>query len=147
MQIYHSSQANAASDFRFAASFLFYGLSLNIGSFGLNIYLTQLIFGTVEIPANVACLTMIQRFGRRICQASFLFLGGVSCLVATAVPRGNHINCLMFSYTFFLFISIFLFAKHICFIPTSPTCGCDSHCYDGKIFCYCCLQYSLCLYS
>uniref|UniRef100_A0A3B5QJD9 Solute carrier family 22 member 13b n=1 Tax=Xiphophorus maculatus TaxID=8083 RepID=A0A3B5QJD9_XIPMA len=71
----------------FAASFLFYGLSLNIGSFGLNIYLTQLIFGTVEIPANVACLTMIQRFGRRICQAGFLFLGGVSCLVATAVPR------------------------------------------------------------
>uniref|UniRef100_A0A3B3Y2M5 Major facilitator superfamily (MFS) profile domain-containing protein n=1 Tax=Poecilia mexicana TaxID=48701 RepID=A0A3B3Y2M5_9TELE len=75
----------------FAASFLFYGLSLNIGSFGLNIYLTQLIFGAVEIPANVACLTMIQRFGRRICQAGFLFLGGVSCLVATAVPRGNHI--------------------------------------------------------
>ncbi|XP_032408114.1 solute carrier family 22 member 13-like [Xiphophorus hellerii] len=71
----------------FAASFLFNGLSLNIGSFGLNIYLTQLIFGTVEIPANVACLTMIQRFGRRICQAGFLFLGGVSCLVATAVPR------------------------------------------------------------
>uniref|UniRef100_A0A087Y6F0 Major facilitator superfamily (MFS) profile domain-containing protein n=1 Tax=Poecilia formosa TaxID=48698 RepID=A0A087Y6F0_POEFO len=71
----------------FAASFLFYGLSLNIGSFGLNIYLTQLIFGAVEIPANVACLTMIQRFGRRICQAGFLFLGGVSCLVATAVPR------------------------------------------------------------
>uniref|UniRef100_A0A3P9QBS3 Solute carrier family 22 member 13b n=1 Tax=Poecilia reticulata TaxID=8081 RepID=A0A3P9QBS3_POERE len=71
----------------FASSFLFYGLSLNIGSFGLNIYLTQLIFGTVEIPANVACLTMIQRFGRRICQAGFLFLGGISCLVATAVPR------------------------------------------------------------
>uniref|UniRef100_A0A3B3Y2F6 Major facilitator superfamily (MFS) profile domain-containing protein n=1 Tax=Poecilia mexicana TaxID=48701 RepID=A0A3B3Y2F6_9TELE len=88
----NDSQANGASDFRFAASFLFYGLSLNIGSFGLNIYLTQLIFGAVEIPANVACLTMIQRFGRRICQAGFLFLGGVSCLVATAVPRGNHIS-------------------------------------------------------
>ncbi|XP_054893855.1 solute carrier family 22 member 13-like [Poeciliopsis prolifica] len=71
----------------FAASFLFYGLGLNIESFGLNIYLTQLIFGAVEIPANMACLTMIQSFGRRICQAGFLFLGGVSCLVATAVPR------------------------------------------------------------
>uniref|UniRef100_A0A3B3UQE5 Major facilitator superfamily (MFS) profile domain-containing protein n=1 Tax=Poecilia latipinna TaxID=48699 RepID=A0A3B3UQE5_9TELE len=80
--------------FIYHTSFLFYGLSLNIGSFGLNIYLTQLIFGAVEIPANVACLTMIQRFGRRICQAGFLFLGGVSCLVATAVPRGNHISCL-----------------------------------------------------
>ncbi|KAM4544124.1 solute carrier family 22 member 13-like [Fundulus diaphanus] len=71
----------------FAASFLFYGLSLNIGSFGLNIYLTQLIFGFIEIPANLVGLTLIQRFGRRMCQAGFLFFGGVSCLVATAVPK------------------------------------------------------------
>ncbi|KAM4719090.1 solute carrier family 22 member 13-like [Anableps anableps] len=72
---------------KFAASFLFYGLSLNIGSFSLNIYLTQLIFGAVEIPANVAALTLIQHLGRRICEAGFLFFGGVSCLVATVVPR------------------------------------------------------------
>ncbi|XP_012735594.2 solute carrier family 22 member 13 [Fundulus heteroclitus] len=71
----------------FAASFLFYGLSLNIGSFGLNIYLTQLIFGFIEIPANLVGLTLIQRFGRRMCQAGFLFFGGVSCLVATSVPK------------------------------------------------------------
>ncbi|XP_015255164.1 PREDICTED: solute carrier family 22 member 13-like [Cyprinodon variegatus] len=71
----------------FAATILFYGLSLNIGSFGLNIYLTQLIFGFIEIPANLAGLTLIQRFGRRICQAGFLFFGGASCLVAIAVPK------------------------------------------------------------
>ncbi|XP_015248626.1 PREDICTED: solute carrier family 22 member 13-like [Cyprinodon variegatus] len=71
----------------FAASFLFYGLSLNIGSFGLNIYLTQLIFGFVEIPANLTGLTLIQRYGRKMCEAGFLFFGGASCLVATAVPR------------------------------------------------------------
>ncbi|KAK5602754.1 hypothetical protein CRENBAI_001229 [Crenichthys baileyi] len=71
----------------FAATFLFYGLSLNIGSFGLNIYLTQLIFGFIEIPANFAGLTLIQRFGRRICEAGFLVFGGASCLVAIAVPK------------------------------------------------------------
>ncbi|XP_035981621.1 solute carrier family 22 member 13 [Fundulus heteroclitus] len=71
----------------FGATFLFYGLSLNIGNFGLNIYLTQLIFGFIEIPANLAGLTLIQRFGRRLCQAGFLFFGGVSCLVAIAVPK------------------------------------------------------------
>ncbi|XP_005797878.2 solute carrier family 22 member 13-like isoform X1 [Xiphophorus maculatus] len=71
----------------FAATFLFYGLSLNIGSFGLNIYLTQLIFGFIEIPANMAGLTLIQRFGRRICEAGFLIFGGVSCLVAIIVPK------------------------------------------------------------
>uniref|UniRef100_A0A669CTJ8 Solute carrier family 22 member 13b n=1 Tax=Oreochromis niloticus TaxID=8128 RepID=A0A669CTJ8_ORENI len=71
----------------FATSLLFYGLSLNVGNFGLNIYLTQLIFAVVEIPANLCGLTLIQRFGRRICQACFLLFGGAACLVVLAVPK------------------------------------------------------------
>ncbi|XP_008299920.1 solute carrier family 22 member 13-like [Stegastes partitus] len=71
----------------FAASLLFYGLTLNVGSFGTNIYLTQLIFALVEIPANICSLTLIQHFGRRICEACFLFFGGVACLVVLAVPN------------------------------------------------------------
>ncbi|XP_051796339.1 solute carrier family 22 member 13-like [Acanthochromis polyacanthus] len=71
----------------FAASLLFYGLSLNIDSFGLNIYLTQFIFALVEIPANACGLFLIQYFGRRLCEASFLFFGGTACLVVLAVPK------------------------------------------------------------
>ncbi|XP_070842519.1 solute carrier family 22 member 13-like [Chaetodon trifascialis] len=71
----------------FAVSLLYYGLSLNVGSFGLNIYVTQFIFGLVEIPANLGCLALIQRFGRKICQASFLFVGGAACLFVLAVPN------------------------------------------------------------
>lgn len=71
----------------FATSLLFYGLSLNVGNFGLNIYLTQLIFAVVEIPANLCGLTLIQRFGRRICQACLLLFGGAACLVVLAVPK------------------------------------------------------------
>ncbi|XP_008304254.1 solute carrier family 22 member 13-like [Stegastes partitus] len=71
----------------FAASLLFYGLSLNVGGFGLNIYLTQFIFALVEFPANICGLTLIQHFGRRICEACFLFFGGAACLVVLAVPR------------------------------------------------------------
>lgn len=71
----------------FASSLLFYGLSLNVGNFGLNIYLTQLIFAVVEIPANLCGLTLIQRFGRRICQACLLLFGGAACLVVLAVPK------------------------------------------------------------
>uniref|UniRef100_A0A669CJC9 Solute carrier family 22 member 13b n=1 Tax=Oreochromis niloticus TaxID=8128 RepID=A0A669CJC9_ORENI len=59
----------------------------NFGNFGLNIYLTQLIFAVVEIPANLCGLTLIQRFGRRICQACFLLFGGAACLVVLAVPK------------------------------------------------------------
>ncbi|KAM4719089.1 solute carrier family 22 member 13-like [Anableps anableps] len=77
----------------FASTFLFYGLSLNIENFGLNIYLTQLIFGFIEIPANIVSLMLIQHFGRRICEAGFLFFGGVSCLVAIAVPKGFNSMC------------------------------------------------------
>ncbi|XP_051796717.1 solute carrier family 22 member 13-like [Acanthochromis polyacanthus] len=71
----------------FAASLLYYGLSLNVGSFGLNIYLTQFIFALVEIPANIGSLFLIQYFGRRICEASFLFFGGTACLAVLAVPK------------------------------------------------------------
>ncbi|XP_074549422.1 solute carrier family 22 member 13-like [Halichoeres trimaculatus] len=70
----------------FAASLLYYGLSLNVGSFGLNIYLTQFIFGLVEIPANLGSLVLIQRFGRRICQSCFSIFGGVACLVILTIP-------------------------------------------------------------
>uniref|UniRef100_A0A672TQW4 Solute carrier family 22 member 13 n=1 Tax=Strigops habroptila TaxID=2489341 RepID=A0A672TQW4_STRHB len=37
--------------FRFVNSLVYYGLSLNVTNFGLDIYLTQLAFGAVEIPA------------------------------------------------------------------------------------------------
>uniref|UniRef100_A0A3Q3AUD9 Solute carrier family 22 member 13b n=1 Tax=Kryptolebias marmoratus TaxID=37003 RepID=A0A3Q3AUD9_KRYMA len=71
----------------FAVSFMYYGLSLNVGSFGLDIYLTQLIFGFVEIPANMSAWRMIQHFGRRMCEAGFLFFGGASCLLTLAIPK------------------------------------------------------------
>nr|XP_046228100.1 solute carrier family 22 member 13b [Scatophagus argus] len=71
----------------FSSSLLYYGLSLNVGSFGLSIYLTQFVFGIVEIPANLSSWALIQYFGRRISQAGFLFFGGAACLVILAVPK------------------------------------------------------------
>ncbi|KAM9337189.1 solute carrier family 22 member 13-like [Symphorus nematophorus] len=71
----------------FSTSLLYYGLSLNVGSFGLNFYLTQFIFGVVEIPAMLGCLVISQRFGRRMTQAGFLFLGGATCLLVLAIPN------------------------------------------------------------
>ncbi|XP_041669697.1 solute carrier family 22 member 13-like [Cheilinus undulatus] len=71
----------------FATSLMYYGLSLNVGNFGLDIYLTQFIFGLVELPARLGCLPLLQRFGRKICQAVMLFLGGAACLVILAIPE------------------------------------------------------------
>ncbi|KAG8573294.1 hypothetical protein GDO81_012345 [Engystomops pustulosus] len=71
----------------FVNSLVYYGLSLNVGSFGLDIYLTQLIFGAVEIPARAGSIFIVQIIGRRISQSLCLLLGGAVCLIITAIPK------------------------------------------------------------
>ncbi|XP_056869337.1 solute carrier family 22 member 13-like isoform X6 [Takifugu flavidus] len=71
----------------FGTCLMYYGLSLNVGNFGLDIYLTQLIFGAVEIPARLGSLPLLQRFGRRKGQAAVLLFGGAACLVIVAIPK------------------------------------------------------------
>uniref|UniRef100_A0A672HKU2 Solute carrier family 22 member 13b n=1 Tax=Salarias fasciatus TaxID=181472 RepID=A0A672HKU2_SALFA len=73
----------------FAVNLLYFGLSLNVGTFGLDVYLTQLIFGLVEIPARLITLPCLQYFGRRMWQSGTLIFGGLACLVILVVPRGN----------------------------------------------------------
>uniref|UniRef100_A0A8C5IH14 Solute carrier family 22 member 13 n=1 Tax=Junco hyemalis TaxID=40217 RepID=A0A8C5IH14_JUNHY len=74
----------------FVNSFVYYGLSLNVTNFGLDIYLTQLAFGAVEIPARFACIFTLQRFGRRKTQAVLLVLSGLVCLIITGIPEGEQ---------------------------------------------------------
>ncbi|XP_077347346.1 solute carrier family 22 member 13-like isoform X1 [Lithobates pipiens] len=71
----------------FVNSLVYYGLSLSVGSFGLDIYVTQLIFGAVEVPARIGAMFMVEYFGRKPSQAACLLLGGVVCLIVTAIPN------------------------------------------------------------
>ncbi|XP_062235492.1 solute carrier family 22 member 13-like [Platichthys flesus] len=71
----------------FATSLTYYGLSLNVGNFGLDIYLTQFIFGLAEVPACLGSLPLIQHFGRRICQAGMLIFAGCACLGTIVIPK------------------------------------------------------------
>ncbi|XP_044032537.1 solute carrier family 22 member 13b isoform X2 [Siniperca chuatsi] len=71
----------------FGTSLMYYGLSLNVDNFGLDIYLTQFIFGVVEIPARLGSLPLIQHFGRKICQAGVLLFGGCACLGILVIPK------------------------------------------------------------
>ncbi|KAM5156977.1 solute carrier family 22 member 13-like [Mantella aurantiaca] len=71
----------------FVNSLVYYGLSLNVGSFGLDIYLTQLIFGAVEIPARLGSMFIVQIIGRKPSQSMCLLLGGTVCLIITAIPK------------------------------------------------------------
>ncbi|KAG7460683.1 hypothetical protein MATL_G00201380 [Megalops atlanticus] len=64
---------------------VYYGLSLNISDFGINIYLTQLIFGLVEMPARTITLFTLNR-SRRISMFSFIAVGGLACLLTIFIP-------------------------------------------------------------
>uniref|UniRef100_A0A673MCV5 Major facilitator superfamily (MFS) profile domain-containing protein n=1 Tax=Sinocyclocheilus rhinocerous TaxID=307959 RepID=A0A673MCV5_9TELE len=79
----------------FVTSLVYYGVSLNVGNFGLDIYLTQLIFGIAEFPARLSCFPLIQRFGRRICQSAVLLLGGTACLIIPVIPAGEDLQSLI----------------------------------------------------
>lgn len=77
---------------RFVISLVYYGISLNVGNFGLDIYLTQLIFGIAELPARLGCYPLVERFGRKKSQCAMLLLGGTACLVILAIPAGGQTN-------------------------------------------------------
>lgn len=108
------------SAFRFVNSLVYYGLSLSVGSFGLDIYVTQLIFGAVEVPARIGAMFMVEYFGRKPSQAACLLLGGVVCLIVTAIPNGKTCN-IMEHQVKLCWDSPSLKAKEISFLEEMPT--------------------------
>lgn len=66
----------------------YFGLSFQVGDFGLDIYLTQLVFGTVEVPARCLSIFMMQWLGRKWSQMLTLVLGGLVCFGIIFVPAG-----------------------------------------------------------
>ncbi|XP_029299281.1 solute carrier family 22 member 13 [Cottoperca gobio] len=64
---------------------VYYGLSLGVSRLGTNLYLTQFVFGLVEIPARSLVLLVLP-FSRRLSQSAFLAVGGLACLLILAVP-------------------------------------------------------------
>ncbi|XP_058687860.1 solute carrier family 22 member 13-like isoform X2 [Poecile atricapillus] len=71
----------------FADSIVYYGLSLSVTDFGMDIYLTQLAFGAVELPARISCIFLLDWFGRKKVQGILLLLSGVLCLIITGIPE------------------------------------------------------------
>ncbi|XP_034966442.1 solute carrier family 22 member 7-like [Zootoca vivipara] len=71
----------------FGVAFSYYGMSLNITGFGLSMYMTQFVFGVIEIPAKLIVYLVVNRFGRKPSQAWSLILTGLCIGVNIAVPR------------------------------------------------------------
>ncbi|XP_034747853.1 solute carrier family 22 member 13 [Etheostoma cragini] len=71
---------------------VYYGLSLGVSKLGTNLYLTQLVFGLIEIPARSLVLLVLP-LSRRLSQTGFLATGGLACMLMLAVPA-DHPNVL-----------------------------------------------------
>ncbi|XP_074713916.1 solute carrier family 22 member 6-like isoform X1 [Strix uralensis] len=70
----------------FSTSFAYYGLAMDLQGFGVNIYLSQLVFGAVDIPAKLASVLVISCVGRRVAQGGSLALAGICILANIVVP-------------------------------------------------------------
>ncbi|XP_029925843.1 solute carrier family 22 member 7-like [Myripristis murdjan] len=65
----------------------YYGISLNIGGFGLNIYLNHFIYAAIELPAKLLVYFCVNTIGRRKCQAGTLLLTGTCIAVNIFIPK------------------------------------------------------------
>ncbi|KAI2659107.1 Solute carrier family 22 member 7 [Labeo rohita] len=72
--------------FWFAVAFTYYGISFNITGFGLNIYLTQFIYGVIEVPAKVGTYFTLDWIGRRNGQAWSLIIAGSLIGLNSIIP-------------------------------------------------------------
>ncbi|KAJ6654226.1 hypothetical protein lerEdw1_007323 [Lerista edwardsae] len=75
----------------FSTSFAYYGLAMDLQNFGLSIFLVQVIFGAVDIPAKLAAFVAICYLGRCITQAGSLILAGLSIAANIFVPQDMQI--------------------------------------------------------
>ncbi|KAK1886631.1 Solute carrier family 22 member 6 [Dissostichus eleginoides] len=73
----------------FATSFAYYGLVMDLQKFGVSIYQIQLIFGAMDFPAKLVALGMLSYLGRRVSQATCLFVSALFIFANILVPAGN----------------------------------------------------------
>ncbi|KAM6157448.1 solute carrier family 22 member 6 [Rhynchocyon petersi] len=75
----------------FATSFAYYGLVMDLQGFGVSIYLIQVIFGAVDLPAKLVCFLVINSLGRRVAQMASLLLAGICILINGVIPQDQTI--------------------------------------------------------
>ncbi|XP_003203825.1 solute carrier family 22 member 7 [Meleagris gallopavo] len=71
----------------FGVAFSYYGMSMNLTGFGLSMYLSQFVFGIIEIPAKILMYVLVNRIGRRHSQAWSLILTGLCIGANIIIPK------------------------------------------------------------
>ncbi|XP_048475579.1 solute carrier family 22 member 6-A-like [Rhincodon typus] len=71
----------------FSTSFAYYGLAIDLQRFGVDIYLIQIIFGAVDIPAKLLGVVTLSYIGRRFTQGTSLILAGSIVIINIFIPK------------------------------------------------------------
>ncbi|XP_029380553.1 uncharacterized protein LOC115057541 [Echeneis naucrates] len=75
----------------FSLNVTYFCLSFNMRNFGLDIFLTQTVFGLTELPGHILCIWLLEVVGRKVSLMSTLLIGGFLCFLILAVPQSNAI--------------------------------------------------------
>ncbi|CAN0334995.1 unnamed protein product [Rangifer tarandus platyrhynchus] len=70
----------------FSTGFAYYSLAMGVEEFGVNLYILQLIFGGVDVPAKFITMLAISYLGRHTTEAALLLLAGGCILSLIFVP-------------------------------------------------------------
>ncbi|XP_059207776.1 solute carrier family 22 member 6 [Centropristis striata] len=70
-----------------STSFAYYGLAMDLQKFGVDIYLIQVIFGAVDIPAKIIITLTMSFIGRRPSQAGAQIIAGIAILINLLIPN------------------------------------------------------------
>ncbi|NXR34323.1 S22A7 protein, partial [Zosterops hypoxanthus] len=102
----------------FGAAFSYYGMSMNLTGFGLSIYLSQFVFGAIEIPAKMVMYVLVNRVGRRQSQAWTLILTGLcigaNILIPTAFASLRSVVAIMGKgFSEAAFTTVFLYTSEL----------------------------------
>ncbi|XP_053164391.1 solute carrier family 22 member 15-like isoform X2 [Hemicordylus capensis] len=75
----------------YVCSLVYYGLTLNAGELGGNLYLNVALYGLVEVPAFPLCMFFIERSwsGRRKSTTAFLIFAGLACILTMFLPENT----------------------------------------------------------
>lgn len=73
----------------FSTYLVYYGLVLNLGNIGGDIYLNTVLSGVVEIPAIAISILFLLKMGRRWPLCLTLMGSGIACLLTLTISPGN----------------------------------------------------------
>ncbi|KAM9364999.1 solute carrier family 22 member 7-like [Pholidichthys leucotaenia] len=65
----------------FSIAIVYYTIAIKLSNLGANIFLLHFLYAAVEIPAKLFVMGVVNKVGRRLCQATTLFGAGLTILI------------------------------------------------------------------